>query len=54
MGEYQRGNDAVTDEALERGPQLDDLLRQPPQEPCPWRDALAALSQASGVAVAAV
>jgi ATP synthase in type III secretion protein N len=53
MGEYQRGNDAVTDEALERGPRLDELLRQSQQLPCSWSDALASLSQASGVAVAA-
>jgi ATP synthase in type III secretion protein N len=53
MGEYQRGNDLVTDEALERGPQLDELLRQSQQVPCSWSDALALLSRASGVVVAA-
>jgi ATP synthase in type III secretion protein N len=53
MGEYQRGNDLSTDEALERGPQLDELLRQSQQRPCSWSDALAMLSQSSGVAVAA-
>ena len=53
MGEYQRGNDVATDEALDRGPRLDELLRQSQQLPCSWSDALALLSQSSGVAVAA-
>jgi ATP synthase in type III secretion protein N len=53
MGEYQRGNDPVTDEALERGSVLDDLLRQSTQSATTWVEMLASLSQASGVHVAA-
>jgi ATP synthase in type III secretion protein N len=51
MGEYQRGNDAVTDEALNRAAALDDLLRQAPDAACAWGNALAALASASGIAV---
>jgi ATP synthase in type III secretion protein N len=53
MGEYQKGNDRITDEALERGEALDALLRQSPDEACGWPQALQALSRACGVAVPA-
>jgi type III secretion protein N (ATPase) len=51
MGEYKRGNDKVTDEALDRADPLDHLLKQAPEEACGWREAQAALSQASGILV---
>jgi ATP synthase in type III secretion protein N len=51
MGEYQRGGDALTDEALDRSPALDALLNQSPDESCSWAQALAGLAQASGVRV---
>jgi ATP synthase in type III secretion protein N len=48
MGEYQRGGDALTDEALDRGAALDDLLRQASDEPCSYAQAQAALGAAVG------
>jgi ATP synthase in type III secretion protein N len=51
MGEYKRGSDAVTDEALDRAAHLEELLRQSPQTCSNWEQALAALSRASGMAV---
>jgi ATP synthase in type III secretion protein N len=53
MGEYKRGSDAPTDEALDRAALLDELLRQPVDAACAWPDAVAALAKASGKALAA-
>lgn len=51
MGEYKRGQDAGTDEALDRSAALDELLRQSPDEACAWPRSLAALAQACGMSV---
>lgn len=43
VGEYQPGSDALADEAIERMPQIDALLRQAPDEHTPLPETLARL-----------
>jgi ATP synthase in type III secretion protein N len=49
MGEYQRGKDAVTDEALDRAPLIDALLKQGLDAACEWDESERLLQQCSGV-----
>lgn len=46
VGEYRPGGDPLADEAIEKLPRLNALLRQRPDEHCAWDDALAALREA--------
>lgn len=49
MGEYKRGQDPVTDEALDRAAAIDTLLRQDTHSPSAWPHSLELLQAASGV-----
>ncbi|TDR76599.1 FliI/YscN family ATPase [Paludibacterium purpuratum] len=49
VGEYQPGQDAETDEAIDRRAKLNALLRQPVDQYCDFADALAQLAQSVGV-----
>ena len=45
LGEYQSGHDAITDEAVERLPQLKQFLQQPLRQPTDYPDCIAYLQQ---------
>ncbi|MBQ1764043.1 MAG: EscN/YscN/HrcN family type III secretion system ATPase, partial [Aquincola sp.] len=46
VGEYQRGADALADEAIARWPDIQALLRQRPDEAAAWEATLQQLQQA--------
>ena len=49
IGEYKRGGDATTDEAIDKNEQINAFLRQRTEELSPWKETLAGLQKLVGV-----